>query len=480
MAAVWRAVVAALTVWVVVQAPYDLVIRGGRVMDPETGLDAVRTIGIRNGVIARIGTEDLAGTRAIDAAGLTVAPGFIDLHSHGQDAENYRLKALDGVTTALELEIGVLDVPGFIASRTGHALVNFGATVSHPAARVATLGQPMPPGAIVPASSAATNDHLTDEQFGRMAVLLERGLDAGALGIGMGLVYTPGASRLEVIRTFRIAAAHHVPIYVHVRSAGRIEPGSSIESITEVIGAAATTGASLHIVHINSSGLRDAAECLRLVEGARARGLDVTTEAYPYGAGMTAINSALFDPGWQERNGITYHDLQLVETGERLTKARFDTLHAAPEPRLVLLFLNPDEIVDTVIEHPLTMIASDGEVKDGKGHPRGAGTYARILARYVRDRRTLSLMDALRKMSLMPAQRLEKAAPSARRKGRVQEGADADLVLFDPRTVQDQATYETGPVPSTGFRHVLVAGMPVVVDGRVAVGVFPGRALVAR
>jgi N-acyl-D-aspartate/D-glutamate deacylase len=136
--AVWRAVVAALTAWVVVQAPYDLVIRGGRVMDPETGLDAVRTIGIRNGVIARVGTEDLAGTRAIDASGLTVAPGFIDLHSHGQDAENYRLKALDGVTTALELEIGVLDVPGFIASRTGHALVNFGATVSHPAARVAT------------------------------------------------------------------------------------------------------------------------------------------------------------------------------------------------------------------------------------------------------------------------------------------------------------------------------------------------------
>jgi hypothetical protein len=243
----------------------------------------------------------------------------------------------------------------------------------------------MPPGAIVPASSAATNDHLTDEQFGRMAVLLERGLDAGALGIGMGLVYTPGASRLEVIRTFRIAAAHHVPIYVHVRSAGRIEPGSSIESITEVIGAAATTGASLHIVHINSSGLRDAAECLRLVECARARGLDVTTEAYPYGAGMTAINSALFDPGWQERNGITYHDLQLVETGERLTKARFDTLHAAPDPRLVLLFLNPDEIVDTVIEHPLTMIASDGEVKDGKGHPRRRG-HVRAHSRALRSR----------------------------------------------------------------------------------------------
>jgi hypothetical protein len=244
-----------------------------------------------------------------------------------------------------------------------------------------------------------------------------------------------------------------------------------------VIGAAAATGAALHIVHINSSGLRDAVECLRLVEGARARGLDVTTEAYPYGAGMTAINSALFNPGWQERNSITYKDLQLVETGERLTKERFDALHASPEPRLVLLYLNPDDIVDAVIEHPLAIVASDGEVEHGKGHPRGAGTYARILARYVRERRTITLMDAIRKMSLMPAQRLERAAPAARRKGRVQEGADADLIVFDPRTVQDNATYDKGPVPSTGFGYVLVGGVAVVTEGRIVENRFPGRAI---
>jgi N-acyl-D-aspartate/D-glutamate deacylase len=474
----WRAllvVAAALSM----QTQYDLVIRGGRVLDPETGLDAVRNVAIRNGTIARVTGEPIQGSRTIDAAGLVVSPGFIDLHSHGQDDENYRLKALDGVTTALELEIGVVDVAAFIKQRTGRALVNFGATVSHPGARVATRGRPMPAGAIVPASGPETNEPMTDDDFARMASLLERGLDAGALGIGMGLAYTPGATRLEVIRTFRIAAAHHAPIYVHVRSTGRIEPGSSIEATSEVIGAAAVTGAALHIVHINSTGLRDAAECLRLVEGARARGLDVTTEAYPYGAGMTAINSAVFNPGWQERNSITFKDLQLVETGERLTKERFEALHSSPDPKLVLLFLNPDEIVDAVIEHPLTMVASDGGVFQGKGHPRGAGTYARILARYVRERRTLTLMDAIRKMSLMPAQRLEQAAPAARRKGRLQEGADADLVVFDPRDVQDQATYEKGPVASTGFRYVLVAGTPVVSDGKIVAGVAPGGAIVA-
>ena len=470
LAALWLTTIAA-------QTRYDLVIRGGHVMDPETGLDAVRNVGITNGAIARIAAEDLQGARTIDAAGLTVSPGFIDLHSHGQNAENYRLKALDGVTAALELEIGVFDVPAFVKERAGRSLIHFGTAVSHPAARVATRGAPMPAGAIVPAAGPATNEPLTDDQLATMSAMLERGLDAGALGIGMGLVYTPGATRMEVIRTFRIAAARGVPIYVHVRSSGRLEPGSSIESINEVIGAAAATGAALHIVHINSSGLRDSVECLRLVEGARARGLDVTTEAYPYGAGMTAINSALFNPGWQERNSITYKDLQLVETGERLTKERFDALHASPEPRLVLLYLNPDEIVDAVIEHPLAMVASDGDVENGKGHPRGAGTYARILARYVRQRRTITLMDAIRKMSLMPAQRLERAAPSARRKGRVQEGADADLVVFDPRTVQDNATYDRGPVPSTGFRDVLVGGVSVVHDGRIVENVFPGRAI---
>jgi N-acyl-D-aspartate/D-glutamate deacylase len=475
----WRAALATIVLLASTQSRYDLVIHGGRVMDPETGLDAVRDVGIRSGTIERISAEPIEGLRTIDAANLVVAPGFIDLHSHGQDAENYRLKALDGVTTALELEIGVLDVPAFIRERTGRALVNFGATVSHPAARVAALGHPMPAGAIVPASGPETNNPITDEQFAQVASRLERGLEAGALGIGMGLAYTPGATRLEVIRTFRIAAAHRVPIYVHVRSTGRIEPGSSIEANSEVIGAAAVTGAPLHIVHINSTGLRDASEYLRLVEGARARGLDVTTEAYPYGAGMTAINSAVFNAGWQERNGITYEDLQLVETGERLTKERFDALHASPEPKLVLLFLNSDAIVDAVIEHPLTMVASDGDVQNGKGHSRGAGTYARILARYVRDRRTLTLMDAIRKMSLMPAQRLEGAAPAARKKGRLQQGADADLVLFDPRDVQDWATYENGPVPSTGFRHVLVGGTLVVSDGKIVDGAMPGRAIVA-
>ncbi|MDY6947901.1 MAG: amidohydrolase family protein, partial [Pseudomonadota bacterium] len=212
-----------------------------------------------------------------------------------------------------------------------------------------------------------------------------------------------------------------------------------------------------------------------MVAGAKARGLDVTTEAYPYVAGMTVINSALFNPGWQDKFGISYDSLMLPETGERLTKERFDELHASPKSIGVVLFVNRQEMVDAVIADPLVSIASDGEA----GHPRNAGTYSRILGHYVRELRTVSLMDAIRKMSLMPAQRLEKATVAARRKGRIQEGADADVVVFDPAKVTDKATYERPSEHSLGMQFVLVNGVLVIDKGALVSGVSPGRGIVS-
>lgn len=454
---------------------YDLVIRGGRVLDPETGLDAVRDVGIRGDRIVRISAEPLAGTRTVDARGLVVAPGFIDLHQHGQDEASGVLKAFDGVTSGLEMEIGVADVKEFLARKSGRSLINFGTTANHSAARAKAFGQPLGEADLIPASGRATNDVATSTQLAQMEAQLQAELDAGALGIGMGIQYVPGATRQEILHIFRLAASRHVPVFTHVRSAGKKEPGSSIESVGEVIAAAAVTGASLQIVHINSSCLADAPECLAMVAGARARGLDVTLEAYPYIAGMTQINSALFNPGWQEKFGVSYDALMLPETGERLTQQRFDELHASPKPQPVVIFVNRQEMVDTVIADPLVSIASDGEV----GHPRNAGTYSQILARYVRDLRTVSLMDAIRKMSLMPAQRLEKATLTARRKGRIQEGADADIVVFDPAKIVDRATYEHPLERSTGMRFVLVNGVLVIDKGALVPNVLPGKSIAA-
>lgn len=452
---------------------YDLVIQRGRVIDPETGLDAVRNVGISQGRIMKISAETLAGKRVISANGLIVAPGFIDLHQHAQDLESQRVKALDGVTTALEMEIGKPDVAAFLQSKEGHSLINYGTAASHPAARSVAFGTPLPADGLLPKSGAATDKPASPEQIEMMKVRLRHELEAGALAVGMGIQYTPGASRWEVIEIFRLAAERRVPVYTHIRSNGKLEPGSNIESVSEVIGAAAVTGASLHVVHINSSCGAQALDCIGLIAGTRARGLDVTTEAYPYEAAMTAINSARFNPGWQEKSGVTYHDLMLPETGERLTKERFEELHNSSEPRLVVLFSNTMEAVDPLFRNPLVMVASDGE----KGHPRNAGTFCRILARYVRNQGTLTLMDAIRKMSLMPAQALERSTPSARLKGRLQEGADADLVIFDPQAVTDRATYQHPMEPSVGIEYLLVGGVMLVDKGKLMEGVFPGKAI---
>ena len=461
---------------------YDLVLEVGRVIDPETGLDAVRNIGIRDGKISRVSAEPLSGRRVIHAAGLVVAPGFIDLHQHGQELDSQRVKAFDGVTTALELEIGAPDVAQFLNRKQGHSLIHYGTTASQVAARSLVFGAPLSaptigPRAgipeILPKSGPATDQPATPEQIERIQQRLRDELDAGALGIGMGIQYTPGASRLEIIDMFRVAAERKLPVYTHMRSAGRVEPGSAIEAVEEVIGASAITGAPLHIVHINSTCLRDSLECISLIEGARARGLDITTEAYPYIAGMTAINSALFNPGWREKLGIDYTNLVLPDTGEHLTKARFDELHNSSKQQWVLVFANTQETVDSVIPNPLIMIASDG----AEGHPRNAGTYSRVLAQYVREKKTLTLMEALRKMTLMPAQMLERSTPAAHQKGRLQEGADADITVFDPQTIADHSTFEKPMEPSVGVHYLLVGGTVLIDDGKLIPNIYPGHPL---
>jgi len=453
---------------------YDVVLEGGRVMDPETGLDAVRNVGIREGKTAKISETPLAGRRVVNAAGLVVAPGFIDLHQHAQGLASQRVKAFDGVTTALEMEIGAADVAQFLKEKDGHSIIHYGTTASYLSARSLAFGTPLPAGAILPKSGPATDEHATPEQIAQMEKRLRSEIDAGALGVGMGIEYAPGSTRLEVIDIFRLAAEQKMPVYTHMRSAGRVEPGSAIQSTEEVIGAAAISGAPLHIVHINSTCLKDSLECLSMVQGARARGLDVTTEAYPYIAGMTAINSAIFNSGWREKLGIDYGDLVLPDTGEHLTKARFDELHNSTNQQFVLIFANTQEIIDALIPNPLIMIASDGL----EGHPRNAGCFSRVLAQYVREKKTLTLMEALRKMTLMPAQMLERSTPAARRKGRLQEGADADLVVFDPQTISDRATFQKPMEPSVGVHYLLVGGMVLIDDGKMVDSVFPGRAIV--
>jgi N-acyl-D-aspartate/D-glutamate deacylase len=463
----------------------DVVLVGGRVLDPETGLDAVRHVGIRGGRIAVVAFARTipAARDTVDVRGLVVAPGFIDLHAHGQDSINYEFLARDGVTTALELEIGTYPVAPWYAKREGKALINFGVSVGHPGARRAMLdGDSTAEGAdVIGAEGRFVREPIEQARLAALEDRLTAGIRDGALGIGMGINYTPAATREEIRRAFSVAARQRVPVFAHLRSAGVSEPGG-IAGVQEVIANAATTGAPLHVVHVTSMGLSATPTLLELINGARARGMDVTTEAYPYTAGATFLQSAIFDPGFEQRLGITYKDILWPATGERLTAETFAKYRK--EGGLAVIFMIPEAAADQAYRDPNVMVASDGgfTIVDGKplGHPRSAGTHARVLGRFVRERKVLSLIDAVRKMTLLPARRLESVDRGMRRKGRVQVGADADLTVFDPARVIDVATFENPTQYSAGIVHVLVNGTFVVRGEQLVSDVAPGRAIRGR
>ena len=452
------------------EAQYDVVIANGRVMDPESGLDAVRNVGISGGKIRVISSSALKGKQTIDAKGLVVAPGFIDLHQHGQDDENYRAKAHDGVTTALELEVGVADIDHWYGEREGKALINFGASVGHIPARMAMMHDP---GQLLPSGDAAHKE-ATPAEIEQILSLLEKGLQRGALAVGVGPAYTEAATNEEIVQVFRMAAKHQASCHIHVR-AGAPNPAATaghFPGFEEAMAAAAISGAPLHIVHIQSTGGPDVGSELQMISEARSRGLDVTTEAYPYTMGMTSIQAAFLDHKENEPDGY-FAPMLWPATGEHLTRDSF--LRHRKEGGMIILPSNTQENIDAAIDSPLTMIASDGALFNGKGHPRTAGTYARVLGHYVREEKALDLMTALKKMTLMPAQRLEKRAPVFKDKGRIRVGADADIAVFDANTVIDKATYEKPLQYSEGIQSVLVGGVPVVKDGKLVDGVFPGR-----
>jgi N-acyl-D-aspartate/D-glutamate deacylase len=453
------------------QPDYDIVILNGRVIDPESRLDAIRNIGITNGKIQAISEKSLRGRTTVNATGLVVSPGFIDLHSHGQDPENYRFKAMDGVTTALELEVGVGDANKWYAEREGKALVNYGASIGHIPTRMALMRDP---GTFLPSGDAA-HKAASDSEIQDLKRRIDQGLKQGALGVGFGINYTEAASHWEILEMFRVAAKYRAPCFVHMRYAGLKEPNNSVKALEEVISATAITGAPLHVVHISSSGLRAAPLLLQMIGEAQARGLDVTTECYPYTATQTNIESAIYDEGWKEALGIDYKDLQWVATGERLTAESFARYRKTGGS--VIGHAIPEEIARLSVASPLTMIASDGLLQNGKGHPRASGSYARVLGRYVRELKALTLTDALRKMTLMPAQRLEQVAPMMKNKGRIRVGADADLTIFNPGLVIDKSTFEAPAQYSEGITHVLVGGVFVVKDGKLQSDVNPGRAI---
>jgi len=441
---------------------FDIVIHHGRVIDPETNLDAVRSVGIRRGKIAAITRGELRGRATFDARHQVVCPGFIDPIAHGQDLENDRLQVRDGVTTTLQMESGVEDVAAWYTSQEGKRLLNYGAGTSHVWARRVVLGP------------AAAEGVASDAQIADMAAFLGENLAAGGLGVGFGLEYQPGSTRWEVLEMFRVAGQFNASCHVHTRYGTLLEEQSNLTAVEEVFTASRAYGAPLHVVHVPSMALGNTERVLHLLERLQQEH-DVTCDFYPYTAFGTEISSEVFAPGWQQRFGIDYGDLEWALTHERLTRESFETYRQSGG--FVVAHAIPEAAVEAAAASSATMVGSDGGLAGGVGHPRSAGTFARVLGRYVREKAVLDLNEAIAKMTLRPARRFEQRCSGFKKKGRLQVGMDADIAVFDPATVIDNATFDHPDRPSTGFSFVIVGGAPVVVHGELLDSVRPGQGL---
>ena len=485
----------------------SVMIAGGRVVDPASGLDAVCDVALHGGRVAAIGTGLGGAERVIDAAGLVVAPGFIDLHAHGQSIPADRMQAFDGVTTSLDLEAGVMPVaPWYRRQAAQGRVLNYGAATNWAFARIGAM--------------TGSNEESSLEAFGRamrdrrwvenvasepeLAGILDRlarGLEEGGIGVGILNAYAPGAGVQELTAVCELAAAHGVPTFTHVAYMSRIDPESSAEAYVRLIGYAGATGCHMHICHFNSSSKTDVERCARLVAKAQAQGLPVTLEAYPYGTGSTVLAAAFFnEDDFEARSGTSYDSVQRVNDGRRFHSREEIQRGQAEEPSTLVLwhFLDTEtnerhrDLLDMSVLFPGGAIASDampwtladgtnytGDAwplpDDASSHPRSAGCFTRFIRHWVRERQAVSLLEGVRKCTLIPAQILGASTPAMRAKGRLEVGADADVVVFDLQTLTDRAEFSAMNRPAEGVHHLLVGGEPVISDGVLNVAARPGK-----
>ena len=483
------------------------VLRGGRVIDPESGTDRIADVALIGDKISGVGTDLPVpeGAEVVDAGGRIVGPGFVDLHSHAHSIAGQRLQAMDGVTTALDLEAGLMPIERAyaVAAAAGRPL-NYGFSASWGAARAQVL-MGLTPDADLQTGLSVLGDlrwqrDSSPAELTEWLALLEGELAQGALGIGVLMGYAPRTDPAEFLAVARLAAAASAPAYTHVRELVEADPTTPIDGSEELARAAAETGAAMHHCHVNSTSRRHVERVLAMLEQSRSAGHRVTLEAYPYGSGSTGIGAAFLAPDRLPVWGLQPHNIVLVQTGERIADlARLEQVRTeTPGATCIVEFLDETDPADGHLLD-LAMLASDSIVASdampvsfgpgvydsrqwplppgGATHPRTAGTFAKSLRRMVRELGAWSWVEAFRRCSYLPARVLDDIAPAARGKGRLAVGADADIVVLDPDLISDAATYLDPTRPSIGIRELYVNGVPVISGGRLDESAYPGRGL---
>ena len=425
---------------------HDVVVAGGRVIDPETGFDAVAHVGIDGDTVSRISLDPLVGSTTLDAAGLVVAPGFIDILSYPPNGYGEWHKIADGVTTNLCMHGIDNPMDAFLGEAAEHRPpVNYGGATDQYTHRTA-IGVDL--------------NYASDPQITELVRLADVDLRAGALGIHQQPEYTIGLTRDEMLRHGDLAAAHGVPLCLHLRYSEDLAPGTQEEAVAEAIAVASRTGCAVHIEHINSTGgTGRMGEAIAQIDAARSEGLAITACTYPYTFWVTRAGTARYND-FQEKYGISYGDLQVPGTSERLDAAGWQQARA--DNKHVAAFAMSDDDIDTSLAAPWVMVGSDAILeRPHNNHPRSTGCFSRVLGTYARERGVITLSEALAKMTILPARLLESRSPAMARRGRLQAGAAADVTVFDPATISDRSTIEQTWLESTGIHHVLVGGQVV-------------------
>lgn len=436
---------------------YDTVIKNGLVIDPANRIYSKLNIGIKDGKIACLSRAPQAGGRMIDAAGLVVSPGFVDIHMH-EDAystvnDDFMIVITDcmlkmGVTTAIggNCGIGPQDPRKYLAMVDEKGLpVNTGLFVPHHALRQLFSNNKYEP--------------VSPESVKRMAQKLDEHLRAGCVGLSMGLRYIPGTSRKELLSLAEVAARHGKIVAAHVRD----DAAGIFAAINEMLDIASCLHVKVQISHIGSmAAFGQMDDVLALVDDAYFAGVDIGLDCYPYNAFCTLIGSTTYDAGFLERYQIDYHSIEITGgkyRGQRCTEAVFKEVRSNNPDILAVAHVMRDAEVDQALAHPRTVLASDGILQDGAGHPRAAGSFPRFIHQYVKTKKLLNLYDAIEKMTILPARRI------GLNKGSLSAGSDADITIFDYEAIRDEADFASPLSPPQGVRWVLIGGKVALEDG---------------